>query len=518
MSKDIYDKEAKEWLGILLIIFLGFIVYGNSLNCEFVFDDVGMVKDNAYIKDFSFTKKFFIENITSEENSYFYRPLVMISYAIDYSIWKLNVRGYHLTNIMLHGLVALAVYWLINILFGNRFVALLTSMVFVIHPIHTETVTYISGRSDCLAGLFMILSFIFYIKRLHTEKVKFFILMIVAYIGAFLSRETTLIFPLLLLAYHYAFRKKIKAKEFFSFFITAFIYILLRLIIFNRSASDVAFFQRLPGFFVAITDYIRLLIFPFNLHMVEGIKLFSPNNPKTIAGILIFIFLLIYAFKNRKNNVLVCFSISWFLVALLPVSNVIYPLNAYMREHWLYVPSIGFFLILAAGLEYLYNRKRFHVVSMALILGLLVFYSYLTIRQNEYWREPVGFYKNMLKYDPYNYGLYINLGNAYTEIGNKKEAIISYKKALSINPDNEKAYGNLGMLYNSIDRKEEAIAALKKALEINPNYAKAYFCLSMVYFDKNEYNLAVKYCDRATELGFIVPSEFLETLKGYRKK
>ena len=190
MSKDIYDKEAKEWLGILLIIFLGFIVYGNSLNCEFVFDDVGIVKNNAYIKDFSFTKKFFIENITSEENSYFYRPLVMISYAIDYSIWKLNVRGYHLTNIMLHGLVALAVYWLINILFGNRFVALLTSMVFVIHPIHTETVTYISGRSDCLAGLFMILSFIFYIKRLHTEKVKFFILMIVAYIGAFLSRET----------------------------------------------------------------------------------------------------------------------------------------------------------------------------------------------------------------------------------------------------------------------------------------------------------------------------------------
>jgi len=251
--------------------------------------------------------------------------------------------------------------------------------------------------------------------------------------------------------------------------------------------------------------------------MEDGVKLFSLTNLKAIAGILILVFLLIYIFKNRKSCSVVFFSILWFLIALLPVSNI-YPINAYMREHWLYVPSIGFFLILADRIRYLYNRKKFYVIGMAFILGLLTFYSYLTIKQNEYWKEPISFYKRSLIYAPHNFKLYANLGNTYDEIGKKEEAIAAYKKALEINPNFAEAYNNLGVVYYKIGKKEEAIAVYKKALEINPDYAIVYFKLSIIYFYENKYELAFKYCDRAIKLGFNVPVDFMKKLKEYKKK
>lgn len=516
-GNQVRSEKENRIMHIILIIFICFSIYGNSLNNAFVWDDIALIRDNAYIKDCSRAGGFFAGHMSSIEKSDFYRPLVMISYAIDYSIWKLNTMGYHLTNILLHCLTALAVYWLVAILYGNSFIALLTGIFFAVHPVHTEAVTYISGRSDCLAGFLMVLSFIFYVKNLQKRKMKFYIFMILAYAGGVLSREAALALPLLLLIYNYTFGRELKFKEITPFLIVSFIYASLRLIILGHLAFTADFLQRLPGFFAAIAGYIKLLVFPFYLHMVDSkIELFSLNDPKVIAGILITAFLLIYAFKNRKNHSPVFFSISWFLLALLPVSNI-YPLNAYMREHWLYVPSIGFFLLLASGLSSLCARKKFYVAGIVFIIGLSGFYSYLTIKQNEYWKEPIGFYKRTLEYDPDNWRLLLNLGNAYNETGKIEEAEASYKKALGINPKSAEAYHNLGIIYNNMGRKEEAMAAFHKALDINPKDSITCLCLSRAYFYKKEYDLAVEYCYKAIDLGFNVPPEFLEMLKLEKK-
>ena len=164
----------------------------------------------------------------------------------------------------------------------------------------------------------------------------------------------------------------------------AFIYIVLRLTVLRfllpHISRSTTLFQRIPGFFVAITNYIRLLFLPLNLHMEYGAKLFYLTNPQAIIGILILSSLLIYAFRIR-NSKLTFFSISWFFVALLPLSNL-YPINAYMAEHWLYLPSIGFFLLLSQGLNYLYTNKNLKVFTAILTITLLIFYSSLTIKQN----------------------------------------------------------------------------------------------------------------------------------------
>ncbi len=541
----IADKNIIIYL--ILIIFLGCIVYSNSINSGFIWDDHLLVKDNLYIRNLPNIGKFFSGAISTNTNAkyFFYRPLQMISYAIEYSLWKLDARGYHLVNIFLHILVTLAIFWFINILYADIFLACLTAILFIVHPIHIESVSYISGLSDTLGALFIFICLSLYIRS------KSYVIVGLTYIAALLSRETGLILPALILIYHFAFRKKINFKYFLFILEITFVYILLRIIFFKPEIICLtSIFQRFLGFFAALTAYLRLLVFPVNLHMAYGLKTFSLISANVIAGFLIFVFLPFYALKKKKDNGLIFFSIFWFLVALLPVSNI-YPVNAYMSEHWLYIPSIGFFLILAKGLMYLYKKKFYYPISIISIVTLLIFYSLLTIRQNEYWKNPVFFYKRTLKYAPDDLRLYINLGNAYADIGKFQKAICWYKKALIHAPNNWKLYlnlgaayadmsrlqeavcwykkalkinsysisiyNNLGVLYVRFGKCKEAILSYRKALEINPDYARAYFGLAEAYFYDKQYDLAIKYCDEAVKFRYNVPKEFLDMLNSYRK-
>lgn len=534
------EKQPKRGRGaalifIILIIALGFTVYFNSLGGEYIYDDGDLIKNNLYIKSWSNISKIFTRDIFagSARESNFYRPIQMITYMIDYSVWRLDVRGYHLTAVLLHILVAVSLYLLINALFDNRILAFFTSILFVAHPIHTEAVSYLSGRADPLCTLFILLSFFFYIRNISSGRPMWYILAFLSYIVACLSKEYSLILPALLLLYHFTFKKEIRISKFAPILVVTLIYIFLRATILKFPLSEGLYpsslFQRLPGVFVAILDYLRLLFLPFSLHMEYGFRLFSFANPKVILGIVALSSLLIYATKER-NNELVFFAISWFLITLLPVSNL-YPINAYMAEHWLYLPSVGFFLILAKGLERLHNSERFRFLAIVFVVILLAFHSFLTIRQNNYWKNAVIFYERTLRYAPQkdriynnlgisylatgNYneaikafqktveanpkhkGVYNNLGIAYSRINEQGKAIEAYKKAIAVNPNVAQPYNNLGNSYAAIGNKEEAIRAYKKAIELNPNFAEAYNNLGTECLDVEE---AIKAYQKAIEL------------------
>ena len=354
------SRQRITFITIALIAILGFAVYSNSLSGRFIWDDEYLVKDNAYLKHFSQLPNLFTKNIAEGAGKKYnlYRPLQMISYMVDYSLWRLNPYGYHLTNVFLHILVGLSIYWLVNILFDDSLLAASSSILFVVHPVHTEVVSYISGRSDSLALLFILLCFICYIKYLDDKRVSLYVLMLLTCILALFSREISLILPALLLLYHYTFKKEFSAKGFLPILIIAFGYFLLRVTalkyLLGIAPVSATLRQRIPGFFVAIINYLRLLFVPSDLHMEYGTKLFSFSEPKALLGILTLLSLLIYAFTKRKSNRLVFFSVFWFFLALLPVSNL-FPINAYMAEYWLYMPAIGFFVLLAGFIFYIFR-------------------------------------------------------------------------------------------------------------------------------------------------------------------
>jgi len=488
-------------LAIFLIIVLGFAVYANCLDGKFVWDDFGLVRDNAHIKNWQNIPGIFTKGIGAGGGSNFYRPLQMVTYVADYSLWKVNPVGYHLTNTFLHILAALAVYWLINLIFLSQRLAFLAAALFVAFPVHTEAVSYISGRADSLSAIFILLSLIFYIKSLSCIRPKMLILALFSCVLALVSKENSIIIPLLILLYHYTFKIKFKAKEFLLISSIVIGYAALRLTVFKNSIPITpVLFQRIPGFFVALTEYSRLLLLPLNLHLEYGNRLFSILDPRAVLGLAIAVLLITIAVRQRQKNKLVFFSISWFFLALLPVSNIYVINDSFMMEHWLYLSSIGFFLILAKGLCLLYDSGKFRYAAMVLAITILSFYACQTIKQNNYWREPVSLYKRALQFSPDSCRLLNELGLEYAQRNLNKEAIAAYKKALEINPGLAGVYYNLGTLYSSAGDDQQAILSLEKAVKLAPRYAEAYLALGRVYCRNNRKEEALSLFKKLMEI------------------
>jgi tetratricopeptide (TPR) repeat protein len=223
-----------------------------------------------------------------------------------------------------------------------------------------------------------------------------------------------------------------------------------------------------------------------------------------------------------------------------------------MWEHWLYFPSIGFFLIAASVFEKTYNNEKYRIISLVFLTGCVIFYSYLTIKQNTYWRKSVPFFERTLKYapdnariynnlcsdyiaagrsreaiavcvkalelEPGNPTVYFNLGNAYSNTGDKQKSIESYQKALKIKPDYLQAYNNLAVVYSASQEIDKAIGLWEKAVRIRPDFAVAHFNLAVFYFFKKQYSLAIQHCDQVIHLGYKIDAEFLKQLEPFRNK
>ncbi len=524
-----------------LIVLAGVLIYANSLGGQFVWDDETLVLNNPYIKDWSHLPTIFTSRLGSvaKEAGAFYRPVQTFTYLVDYSLGRLNVVGYHVVNMIWHILAALSVFGLIQMLFKDGRLSLLTALLFIVHPIHTEAVAYVSGRADSLVTFFMFLSFILYLK--HGEKGGVFTLggMTLCYVLALLSKELGLILPPLILFYHYAFAKPVDKKAFGILAGTLTGYVLWRLLVVGTASVSVgippAFLERLPGVFIAFTTYYRLLLLPFNLHMEYGGFLFSFKEPKAIIGMILLALTLFYVLRKRRQDPFLFFAVGWFLITLLPSSNLLFPINAYMSEHWLYIPSVGFILIVARFLISLSGGQKVRGFAFVAIVGILAFYSVLTVRQNSYWSNGINFYKRMLHYAPHSSRLYNNLakayhdagkndelieilksaiqlqsdnalahnnlGNAYKGIGDMQGAIRSYNQAIAIDPGHAGPYYNLSMIYSDMDGKEEdAIAFLNRSLELSPNFSKAYTKLGLIYLKRGETEKAIKLLNRARGL------------------
>ncbi len=479
------------------------MVYGNTLKGKFIYDDITLIKYNNYTKNWASVPKILIEDIGagSGQISTFNRPIQMLTYIMDYSFWGLNESGYHITNIILHILVSICVYFLASILCGSRVVALLVGLLYLAHPIHTEAVAYISGRADPLATLFILLCMLLYIKQTASNSTARFISILVCYTAALFSKEYSIITPVLFLLYSYIFKEKLRLKEFLSLLTITAVYLIMKMATLKHIPTAVppGFFQRVPGFFLAITEYTRLLFLPFDLHMVYGKKTFNFNDLRVISGIIITLCLLGYAFKKRNKNSLASFSILWFFISILPQANLIYPINAFMAEHWLYLPSVGFFLILAQGLIFLYRRIRIKNIAFALIVGVLFFYSYLTIKQNYYWREPISFYERTLKFAPGNGELLYNLALNYENNGNDPDAISLYRKVLAINPRNANAYFHLANIYHALGRGEEVARLYKEAIATNPDSAFLYYWFGNFYNETGKTKEAIELYNKAID-------------------
>lgn len=496
---------------IALIIIVGFACYFNALSAEFIWDDFILIAHNPSIKSFKNLSQLFTSELCPTFD--YYRPIQSLTYLIDYHLFGLRPWGFHLCSLIIHIVNALLVFFIFKNITRDLFVSLCGSLLFISAPFHTEAVAYISGRADLLLGMFVLLAFLFYIKQRYIISLFFFLL-------SLLAKEQAMIFPIILIIYDLCFSREVKKKKkyYLLFFLYAALYIALRVTVFNFSqrsilqrkiyfSPEIGFLPRFFTFLKSIIVYLKIIFYPVNLHMERRIDIVrSLFNPYILIFFIVCIVLVYLTAKYKNKKHLILFGILWFITMLIPQSSLIFPFI--LAEHFLYLPSIGVFLILGILLVELSRKKKEFTV---LILGIcIVFYSFFTITYNMNWRNIWRFYKWTIKFAPDSHKIHYILGSHYAFEGLFDLALEEYRKAIGIDENfkllklnlNQADYfyknkGNLAIMYHDIGvflsgkgQMDEAEQSFKKAIEYNPDLIEAYNDLGCLYIKRAEFTKA----------------------------
>jgi tetratricopeptide (TPR) repeat protein len=426
-----------EWtirLGLLFVIV--FFVYARMLNADFVWDDTNLVLKNAYILDLTHLKQIFSSDLAAGagQKYYFYRPIQNISYLIDYAIFGFNHWAYHAVNILLHLMVSWSVFRFISYLAKDGWTAFLTTAIFALHPVHSSVVCYVSSRADMLCALFMFCSLNCYFRSIKGNDPRELFFSLSFFVLALLSKEYAMILPVLMILIYAMDKSLLRIQSWGIFIAVVLVYMVMRIFLLPEILSPfhyvVPVISKIPGVFAALAEYMRLLIVPKSLHMSYGNFLFTFNDALVRKGVLGMFVLISMAVLGRRS--FYGFGCGWLLLALVPV--FIFPVNAFMAESWLYVPSVGYAFVLAVFIRKFLMLPNGRAAGCLLAVVILSFYGLVTWQQTRFWQNELVLFKWTALNAPYSAKVHYNLGSAYMRLGDRNQAVKSFKKALDLNP------------------------------------------------------------------------------------
>lgn len=519
-------KISKGLLLPLLLVMLTFLVYANTLQGDFVWDDRALFVEHYDLWQWKNLKQILTsqDNLFGDRYTGYYRPFPNLTFLVDRYLWNQDPFGYHLTNIIFHVLTTLCIYWLALILFQDRGLAFLGALCFAWHPIHTEDVAWINGRNNIISCFFYILSFIFYLK--HAKRGKFrpiyYGLSLLAFSLSLFSKEYALTLPLILVCHEYVLRhtsmkEKLLsiAKRTLPYMIIILVYLVLRSMV--LPAYGIKFIHWETFWMRALTVpktfaiYLKLLILPVNLTVhYETTLITSIVDPVfwLTSGIaLCFGYLLYYTYHRSKASFLM---LVWLILTLIPVLNLI-PLSdegTFMAERYLYLPSAGFCIItgqlLAHGWYYGHSRKKNLFLAFFVLSGclLLQWYAFGTLNRNLAWRTEQSLWADAAAQRPGSYKPYFNLAAAYRGVKEYESAAEMFEKAywIASRPEDKGLIlSNIAYVYYLKKDYNRAETRLKQAVSLSPRNAGIYNLLGNVYFIEHDFETALKQYKKALE-------------------
>lgn len=524
-----------------LIIFVSALLYINSLSNTFVYDDVYTITENYFIKSLGNLPKLFQQNYLLLSGELSYRPVVTLTYFIDYAIWNLNPLGYHLTNIILHTVNVFLFYCLITNICKNHTISLFATLFLLSHPILTETVNAVCYREDILASIFFLLAFIFFIKvrmpfsqkenslqQKNAQLIFYYFLSCASYCLALFSKEMAITLPILLVLFDLLYFRQdstkalsisprlIRVARLVLFYggyiaITGF-YLFIRFIVFKNTFKTI---NVSPTNVVTMTkvvvSYIKLLFIPLNLNADYCVPYSRYLSLSFILSALFIASAIIIIIRFHRHNKPITFFNLWFFITLFPVLGII-PIGNIMAERYLYIPVMGFCGVTGCILaNYLSQRRGTPIIVGTILLGMQIgviyrngvwqddttLWSYTYKREpnsaracsnlgntwfkNQRYEDAIHMYKRSLTF-PYSYPfIHYNLAVAYEKVGQIDRAIEAYKASITRHNDNTLAYNNLGTIYHKQGLYDMAIEAYKQALTNNPYFPLSHNNLGNTY-------------------------------------
>ena len=545
------NKYFSGIIPYIILVVISVIVFCNTLDNTFVYDDSVTIVKNNLIKNWKNFHTLFSFNYFILSGELSYRPLVTLSYFIDYSLWEANPGGFHLTNLLLQTANTLLFYVFLKRVTKSNTLAFFSTLLFTTHPILTETVNSISYREDLLTALFFLIAFILFLKinEKTLPRYKFLLFYagsLLSYLLSLFSKEMAITLPILLVLFDIFYSssgnplqtliKRLKSIYIGYFCITGF-YLFIQFIMFRH--VYIRLNQTKQSLFVMIkvlASYIKLLFLPFNLNADYVIPPITTGIISFIISVLLVTTVTIITIRLCKNNKQYWFFISWFFVTLLPVSNVI-PIGNIMAERYLYIPIMGFSGIIGILIQKFNFKKPLATICFAIVIFIL---GVMCICRNGIWRDELTLwystsirepnsarahhnlgvvhsskdfydyaeyeYKKTLEINPKDIEAHYNLGNAYERKGILDNAIKEYQDAIRYNPYYADAYNNLGSIYKKTQLLDKAIEHYKKAIQCNPFNPHYYDNLGLVYHEEKLYKEAVIEFTRALKINSEMPA------------
>ncbi len=531
MSEILENQSIKKlhYIAIFVIILATILPYSSSFHNSFHFDDRSKIKKLSESYHGKLNWEFFKVALNLSNKPIIYRPIAGITLAINYHFGKNSVLGYHIVNLSIHLITALILYLFLfhtliiennPVFFKNHAfgIAFIGTLLWAIHPIQTQAVTYIIQRMTLLAGLFSILSMYLYLMFKKTGNKLLLLFMILSILLAFGSKENTIFIPLLILLYEWLFFQKADIKFFcrkrviLILLAIGFLLFLLGIFLEGISLFKNLFYQfisnRVPGRDFTLKErlltqlrvvlfYLSLIIYPnlerFNIDHDFIISKSIINPISTLFSAILILFLITWAWKIKKRYPFITWSIYWYFLNLLVESSIIGLEMVF--EHRAYLPSMMVFPVIAMGLIRIGQLSllvRYPIIFRSIIIIIMIILGGSTFLRNRVWRDPVTLWSDSVKKSPLKARCYNNLGSALSEIGKKYEAMEMFKKALSLQPDYFYAHYNLAMRYEELGLYQKALHHLWIASKLKPKKAITYRKIALIYLNMGRLKLAEK--------------------------
>ncbi|HUS13229.1 MAG TPA: tetratricopeptide repeat protein [Pyrinomonadaceae bacterium] len=501
-----------ESRALFLTVAATILVYANSLSGAFVFDDTKQIAGNPSLHSWGNILRAFTNDVWSFQRGTltrdvpppYYRPLFTIYLTVNYQLFGLWEPGWHLMNLLVHTTATVFVYYLLRRLTGDNLIALLTALLFGLHPAHVESVSWISGIPDPLAALFYVPSLIWYVRYREEGGAKWLAASVLAYGFASLCKETPLALPLVFVVWEFARgdqKKNLTARvreiawQLIPYAAVAGAYLALRFSVLGRLSWKHPFMAQVPDSAIWMTvpyvfvNYVRHLIAPFRLSLIYGTSFVtSAADPRFLVPLTLLIGVAIMLWTYRKKldrNLWIALTLT--IAPLLPVLNLkVFHYEYIIQDRYLYLPSIGFCSLVALLLARLGRRNQRLLLATACVI--IFVFGASTILQNRVWHDAAALWQRAIYYSPQSWSTHYNLGLAYLNFKQNDLARNELEEAKHLKSNEASIYNNLALAQAGVGDFNSAIANLKQALTLDPSLLEAHNNLGTILYEQSSYN------------------------------
>jgi tetratricopeptide (TPR) repeat protein len=520
-----YGCRVREILILIIMATVVFGIYSNTLQNPFVLDDLSNIQYNSHIRltrlNFEGIKQAGFESPLSN------RPVAYVSFALNYYIHQLNVAGYHTLNIVIHIACGICLFLLIKTTFNSpalasrsqpyTWVPFLTALIWLVHPIQTQSVTYVVQRMNSLAAMFYVLSVLLYARARQTDQpftaYAQYAGCIISGLLALGSKEIAATLPATIFLYEWYFQQDLSwiwlkrrilpiaaVLAFFTLMALSYLdFQPLDKILDSYGGRDFTVIQRVLTEFRVIVFYISLILLPhpsrLNLdhHFSVSHSLFDPVS--TILAIGFIAGMVALALYSARKHRLISFCILWYLGNLIIESSVIG--LEIIFEHRNYMPSMLFILLIVL-LVYQFNRLLWLKTGVLAVIVLVL--CIWTFDRNDVWRDTVSLWQDCAAKSPHKARPHNNLAVALVRRGDFDAAIANYRKALQIEPDYAEAHFNLATLLRRQGKLTEAVNHYRETLRLKPDYSGGHNNLGAVLHEQGKIGQAMAHYSEALRL------------------